>query len=549
MEVVVEQLRHVGEYRQGRIGAHSAHCLGALFGHGHDYLAYLLVGIAKRLQPRYQRQRLGRGRGCRRGQLVHAQRILPYPVRIGVALGHGLLQLVVLYHAALLGIYQQHAAGPQALLVEYVIRLHGQRSRFGGQYQPAVARFQIARRAQAVAVQHRRHLNAVCKHHGGRAVPRVHQMAVELVERAQVVVHLRVLLPGLGYHHHRGVGERAPGHGEELQGVVEHGRIRAVGAHYREQLLQLVAKQVGLYVALARQHARAVAAYGVYLAVVHHHAVGVRALPGGEGVGGIARMQYGYRAGKVQIGQVHKQRAQLPRLQHALVNYGAAGEAARVEVGFQAALAVAQAVFGAAAYQVQLALKGHAGVVLLGQTAGALYEHLTDVGHGLKRGAAQRADVDRHLAPAQQGLAVLGHYAAKLLHHMRAALLVPAQEQHAHAVSALLGQTYAQRRADLLEELVRQLCEHARAVAGKLVRARRAAVAQRAQHVYRVGHELVAGAALYVAYHAYAAGVVFKFGIIESPARRQAGLALLRAQGGFEPLKAVTHHRSPTLLI
>ena len=75
MEVIVKQLRHVGQYRQRRIHAHRAHCLSALFSHRHYYLAYLFVSVAERPHARGQRQfLLGLLLGGH-GQFIRTQRI------------------------------------------------------------------------------------------------------------------------------------------------------------------------------------------------------------------------------------------------------------------------------------------------------------------------------------------------------------------------------------------------------------------------------------------------------------------------------------------
>ena len=60
----------------------------------------------------------------------------------------------------------------------------------------------IARWAQAVAVERGADLAAVGEGNGGRAVPRLHQRGVVLVEGAALLVHQRIARPGLRDHHH-----------------------------------------------------------------------------------------------------------------------------------------------------------------------------------------------------------------------------------------------------------------------------------------------------------------------------------------------------------
>src|SRR5688572_33284140 len=65
-----------------------------------------------------------------------------------------------------------------------------------------------------------------------------------------------VLLPRLGNHHHHGFLQRAARHQQELEDVVEHAGVRAVGLRDREQILQLIAEQRARDDALARAHPR-----------------------------------------------------------------------------------------------------------------------------------------------------------------------------------------------------------------------------------------------------------------------------------------------------
>ena len=106
-----------------------------------------------------------------------------------------------------------------------------------------VVRQVVAARPQAVAIEHGADALAVRERDRRRAVPRLHEARVILVERALVLGHELVLLPRLGNHHHHGFLQRAARHQQELEDVVEHAGIRAVGLGDGEQLLQVVAEQ------------------------------------------------------------------------------------------------------------------------------------------------------------------------------------------------------------------------------------------------------------------------------------------------------------------
>jgi hypothetical protein len=66
----------------------------------------------------------------------------------------------------------------------------------------------VARRAQAVAVERRADLAAVGEGDGGRAVPRLHQRGVIFVEGLAVLIHQLVAGPGFRDQHHHRMGQR-----------------------------------------------------------------------------------------------------------------------------------------------------------------------------------------------------------------------------------------------------------------------------------------------------------------------------------------------------
>jgi hypothetical protein len=83
-----------------------------------------------------------------------------------------------------------------------------QHAHLGAHDDEVVVGDQVARRAQAVAVQRGADLAAVGEGDRGRAVPRLHQRGVVLVEGAALLVHQLVAGPGLrDQHHHRVASE------------------------------------------------------------------------------------------------------------------------------------------------------------------------------------------------------------------------------------------------------------------------------------------------------------------------------------------------------
>jgi len=88
-----------------------------------------------------------------------------------------------------------------------------------------------------------------------------------------------VVLPRLRDHHEDRVRQRSPVHHEELEDVVERGRVRQALAGHGQDLLEVVAEEVRAAERLAGAHPVDVAAERVDLAVVGDVAVRVRQRP------------------------------------------------------------------------------------------------------------------------------------------------------------------------------------------------------------------------------------------------------------------------------
>ena len=139
-------------------------------------------------------------------------------------------------------------------------------------------------------------------------------------------------------------------------------------------------------------------------------------------------------------------------------------------------------VLDAAADHVELALEG----VLVGRVVAGADEQLGDPRRDRARGAAAGGLVDRHLAPAEHGLAL--RLDALLEQPHRLGRVARGQEADGHAVAARLGQLEARLRA---QEGVGELDQDARAVPGVGVGALGAAVLEALQRMQRALHDLV----------------------------------------------------------
>ena len=479
--------------------------------------------------------RHGHGRGG--GQILEVDEMLVEPLAVRAVTGELLLDLLVLDDAALLGVHEEHAARLQAPLAEDVFRRDVEHAGLRRHDHEAVLGQAVARRPQAVAVENGANLLAVGEANRGGTVPRLHQTGVILVERAPGVVHVLVARPRLGDHHHDRVRERPAGKDEELERVVEHRRVAAVRVHDREQLLDVVAEEFRLKQRLAGVHPVDVAAERVDLAVVRDVAVRVRAVPAGEGVGREARVDKadrGFHRGVLQVGEIFRE---LVGQQHALVDDRLAGEAGDVPRLRAAHRRGADVAVGALADDVERTFEGH----VVGQRRVAADEHLAHERLAGLGGLAEGGIVRRHRAPAEEGLPLGLHDALEALLDLAADGRVAREENDAGAILAGRGQREARLLADLGKELVRDLQEHAGAVAGVGFAAGGAAVVEVGQDLQRLLQDRVGLAPLQVRHKADAAGIVFKRRIVKSLLAGSAGGGELGGQGKGTGARVVRH--------
>ena len=271
------------------------------------------------------------------------------------------LQLLVVDDAALLEVDQEHLARLQAPLLDDLVLGDRQHAGLRGHDHQVVVGDDVARRAQAVAVERGADLPAVGEHHRGRAVPGLQHRGVVFVEGAAALVHRRVLLPGFRDHHHRGVRQRVAAHRQQLERVVEGGGVGLALEADRVELVQVVAEHRRLHHAFAGAHPVEVALDGVDLAVVGDHPVRVGQRPLGEGVGGEALVHQRQRRHDARVLQVLVVLADLIGQQQALVDHRAAAHAGHVVLAAVREIERLDGAGGGLADHVELALQrvGH----------------------------------------------------------------------------------------------------------------------------------------------------------------------------------------------
>ena len=332
LEIGVEELRLVGQRRDRRVVAHRADRFLAGGGHRLHQDAQVLLGVAEGLLAIEQRH-VGADLARLHGAVLEHHLGALEPLAVGMLARERGLDLLVGDDAALFEIDEQHLAGLQAPLLDDLLLRDRQHAGFRRHDDEVVVGDEPARRPQAVAVERRADLPAVGEGDRGRAVPRLHQGGVVLVEGAALLVHQRIAGPRLRNQHHGGMRQRVAALHQELERVVEAGGVRLALVGDRPQLRDVVAEQLGVDRSLARRHPVDVAAQRVDLAVVADHAVGMRERPGRERVGGEALVDQRQRRLEVRIVQVGIVFAELVGEEHALVDDGAARQRHHVIAG------------------------------------------------------------------------------------------------------------------------------------------------------------------------------------------------------------------------
>ena len=250
-----------------------------------------------------------------------------------MALGQRRLELFIRDEPAFVEIDEQHLARLQAPLGDDVLFRDRQHAHLGGHDDALVARDEVTRRSQAVAVEGRADLPPIGEGDRGRAVPRLHQRGGVLVKGAPLLVHERISRPRLRDHHHDRMRKRIAALDEKFERVVETSRIGLTLIRDRPQLVDVLAKQVGGYGRLARSHPIDVATQSVDLPVVRDHPVRVSQRPRRKCVGGEALVHERERALEILIVQIGIIGAELIGEEHALVNDRPAGDGYRVIAG------------------------------------------------------------------------------------------------------------------------------------------------------------------------------------------------------------------------
>ena len=218
-------------------------------------------------------------------QVAETDLCLVQPVLVGITVGQIFLEFSIVNDAALLHVDQEHLARLQAPFLDDVTFRYIQYAHFRGHHHQVILGEQVACRSQAVAVQGCADLTAISEGHGGRAVPRFHQCRMVFVEGTAFFVHQRVTGPGFRDQQHHRMRHGVTAAYQQLQGVVETGRVRLALCNQRPELLQIVTQQCGCHGLAPGIHPVDVAAQRVDLAVMRNHAERMGKIPRRECIG------------------------------------------------------------------------------------------------------------------------------------------------------------------------------------------------------------------------------------------------------------------------
>ena len=481
LEVREKVDRALAENRQRGVVSHRADRLLAIAGHRGEDELQLLLGIAEGAVPDQEGAGVGIGRLGDRIQLVETDGSLADPLPVGVAPAEHALDGVVVQDLAGLGVDQEQPARLQPPLLADALLGDRQHPGLGGHHHPTVLGDQPAGRAEAVAVEGGADQAAVGEGDGGGAVPGLDERGVELVEGVPLLVHERVPVPGLGDHHHDRVLDRATGHGQQLERVVELARVRPQLVDHRAELADVGAVVRAAELRLAGPHPVDVAAQRVDLAVVRAEAEGLGQVPPGQDVGGEAGVDHGEPGDGHRVAEVRVEGGELVGGEHPLVDERAAAEARNVEaVAGQPDRVTAP--LDDPPEDVEAALQG---VAL--EAEGADEEPADDrhPGQGGRSGARR---LHRDVAPAEQPepLVVAGGGDQRLA--VRAGRGVLGEEDHPHPVGARRREREAGVPA---QNGVGELDQDAGAVAAQRVRTGGTAVAEVAECLQAGADDLV----------------------------------------------------------
>ena len=470
-EVVIKGACAGREYRHRGVIPHGAHRFLTIFTENPDDLIQLLEGVAKQLLIGFQ---LLIGELAATGlAVVHLLEgdqpaaMFVHPLLVGVAALEIVIDLEAGPHLAVAGIHHEQLARADPALLQHFVRGVVPGADLGGEGDELVLGDDVAGRTQTVAIKCAGGVATVGHDDTGRAVPRLHVHGVEVVEGAQVVIHVRMFLPCRRDQQTHGAEQVHATGEEEIQHVVEAGGVRAGGVDEGGRFLQ-IGNERGRKLVAACLGPLAVAGDGVDLAVVGQIAERLGQRPARAGVGGEALVEDADGRLHTDVGEIQIEARQVHRHAQPFIDGDQIGEADHIEV------VVVDALFDAATHDIEAALE-----ILVDPAGRGVDKDLFNAGQGGFGNGTEHVGIDRHLAPADQ---TQGLFFQLLVDDVASCLGqygVRVEKQHADRIvaakvpSLLLG--------DSSEEAVRFLQQQTATIAGLAIGGDPAAVLHASQ--------------------------------------------------------------------
>ena len=196
-----------------------------------------------------------------------AQELLIQPGTKVTPIRDGLLELPVIHDSTGDGIDQEHLPRLQAALLDDAFGIDLDGAHLGRADDAVIVGHVVSARTETVSIQIRAAVSTVREGEEGRTVPGFHHAGRPLVEGRLGRIHGVVVLPRLGHHEHDGFGQRQHAvDDQQLEHVVEGGRVGSTILDDRVEGVELVGEEVGFQDTLTGTHPVLVAAQRVDLA-------------------------------------------------------------------------------------------------------------------------------------------------------------------------------------------------------------------------------------------------------------------------------------------
>ncbi len=421
-EEVMQPAIAPGQHRHRRIVAHGSERLLGVQHHRRQDQLQILHGDAEEVLKALQLVPLERDRleGAPR-HLVFKMSDPLDPLAIGLVVGEVILQLMVVIEDAVPKVDADHLARPHPALLDDGVPGERHHAGLGADDQQVIFSPAITKGPQPIAVHAADHPVAVAGDDARRTVPGLHH-AIAVVE--EIPVRLRHGdLAGPGRRDQKRLGERqgTPGLHQRFDHPIEGGAVRRTRLDDRLDVLVVVAKRRREHPRLVAFHPVEIASERIDFAVVGEHAEWLGELPGRPGVGGIALVKHREVGGEALVQEVRVEDRELLCEKQALIDEGAAGERADIEVvqvlGEHLTLdpppddekITLERIVGiptGLTSTIQTALAARAAPAVGAAPSVRVGDHdLLDLGPGGDRLFADDGGVHRHLAPAENAVA------------------------------------------------------------------------------------------------------------------------------------------------